>query len=160
MKKLLFVDVETSALKVSKNSFITQLAYYYENGKKKGFRDIKKDIYKTFVGDLDKFVDRYDKTDKMYLIGYNINFDAEWMRAMFIRNKNEFFGSYFFYPPIDVMQLAAYKFMKNNIHPENFKLATVCKQVGIRVDDKNLHDAMYDISITRQLYNKLIKIKG
>lgn len=35
----------------------------------------------------------------------------------------------------------------------NFKLATVSKALGIEVDDSKLHDAEYDILLTRQIYN-------
>jgi hypothetical protein len=34
----------------------------------------------------------------------------------------------------------------------NFKLATVARHTGIDVDDSRLHDSMYDIELTRQLW--------
>lgn len=35
---------------------------------------------------------------------------------------------------------------------ENFKLATVAKFMGINVDEEALHDAFYDIYLTREIY--------
>ena len=39
---------------------------------------------------------------------------------------------------------------------ENFKLMTVAKTVGIQIDESKLHDAMYDIYLTREIYNRII----
>ena len=36
------------------------------------------------------------------------------------------------------------------------KLKTVAKYLGIEVDKSKLHDAWYDIEITRQIYAKLL----
>jgi DNA polymerase-3 subunit epsilon len=55
------------------------------------------------------------------------------------------------------MQIAAFKYMRKNMRPENFKLSTVCRDFGLRVDEDRLHDGMYDITLTKNLYNKLLK---
>jgi hypothetical protein len=34
----------------------------------------------------------------------------------------------------------------------NFKLSTVARHCGISVDDKRLHDSLYDIELTRELW--------
>jgi hypothetical protein len=34
----------------------------------------------------------------------------------------------------------------------NFKLATVARYCGIKVDDSRLHDSQYDIELTRELW--------
>jgi DNA polymerase-3 subunit epsilon len=38
----------------------------------------------------------------------------------------------------------------------DFKLKTVCRHAGISVDESKIHDAIYDIEITRALYKKVI----
>jgi DNA polymerase-3 subunit epsilon len=156
--KQIFIDLETTGLN-PKQDKIKQLAYIYRvNGKiiKKG--NFKNNIYKSFINDLDQFVNKYNKKDKIYLIAYNAKFDSEFLRQLFLNNGNEFFGSYFYNPEICVMNLAAYKLMQKKRHPENFKLSTLCKYFKIKVSEDNLHDALYDITLTKDLFNKLRKI--
>ncbi len=154
----MFIDIETTGLD-PKGDSIVQLAYIYRvNGKLRGSGDFKGEgIYKRFVADLEKYVDRYNKEDKIQFIAYNAQFDSEFVRNMFLQNKNDFYGSYFWSPPICVMLLAAFKYMRKGKRPENFKLGTVCKDFKIKVKDESLHDAAYDILLTKQLYNKLLK---
>jgi len=155
----MFIDIETNQSLDPKTGSIVQLAYIYRvGGKIKGRGDFKgKDIYSRFLADLDKYVDRYNKDDKMYFIAHNAQFDSEFIRNMFLQNKNEFYGAYFYNPPICTMLLAAYKCMKKNKRPENFKLGTLCRTFNIKVKEDKLHDAAYDIDLTKQLYNKLAK---
>lgn len=158
MSKQLFLDTETTGLNY-KTDTIRQLGYIYRvGGKVVKQADITKNIYATFIKDLDGMVDKYNKKDKIYLIAYNAKFDAEFLRKMFEDNKNLFYGSYFYCPEICVMQMAAFKFMRKDIHPENFKLSTICRHLGVKVNDDKLHDALYDATITKNLYNKLLKV--
>lgn len=39
---------------------------------------------------------------------------------------------------------------------ENFKLMTVAKTMGIEIDENKLHDATYDIELTRDIFYKII----
>jgi DNA polymerase-3 subunit epsilon len=156
--KQLFIDIETNQSLDPKTGVITQLAFIYrKNGKTIKSVNIKTNIYTTFVSELDKIVDRFDKNDKVYFIGYNAKFDSDFIRELFTKNNNKFYGSYFFNPIIDIMNIAAYKFMLKKSHPENFKLGTIAKFLNIEVDNNNLHDALYDIEISRKVYSKLLK---
>ncbi len=50
------------------------------------------------------------------------------------------------------MVLASNK-LKNERHKlENFKLSTVAKYLGVNVDETKLHDAYYDIYLTKEVY--------
>ncbi len=40
---------------------------------------------------------------------------------------------------------------------KDFKLATVARKLKILVDDAKLHDAYYDIHLTREIYKKISK---
>ena len=40
---------------------------------------------------------------------------------------------------------------------ENFKLATVAKALGIEVSEDNLHDASYDIALTKGIFQIVTK---
>lgn len=118
------------------------------------------EVYKEFVALLGKHVSRYDKKDKFWFIGYNSQgFDMPMVRAWFVQNGDQYFGSFFHSVSPDVMVLAAQQLMGDRSGMEDFKLKTVARKLGVVVDDTRLHDAMYDIEITRQAYHILTKLK-
>ena len=103
-----------------------------------------------------KYVDKYDKKDKMFLVGYNsAAFDNHFLRALFLRNSDKYFGSLFWANPIDVYVLASHKVMSERHILSSFKLLDACKAFGISVDESKLHDAIYDVELTRELFKKL-----
>ncbi len=114
-----------------------------------------KNIFKKFTTLLEKYIDPYNKEDKFFFVAYNANFDKSFIVNFFIKNDNHYFSSYFFFPPIDVMYLAAEHLKNRRATMENFKLATVAKTLEIRLDTSKLHDAMYDIELTKMIYDKI-----
>ena len=103
-----------------------------------------------------KLVDPYDKRDKMFFVGYNSHaFDMPFMREFFRKCRDKYFGSWFFYPSIDVMLLAAHHLRDKRKWMPDFKLMTVADRLGIEVDKSKLHDALYDIEITREVYRRV-----
>lgn len=111
-------------------------------------------IYTAFVAMLAKYVNKYDKTDKFFLVGYNnASFDNQFLRAWFIQNGDKYFGSWFWANSIDVMVMATPYLADRRHTMENFKQGTVAKTLGIHVDDEKLHDALYDIEICRAIYD-------
>ena len=58
--------------------------------------------------------------------------------------------------------LAAPHMMNESVEPqkgrllfyemENFKLMTVARFLGIEVDESQLHDALYDVKLTKEIY--------
>ena len=114
-------------------------------------------VYKDFTALLAKHVDKFNKTDKFFLVGYNnASFDNQFLRAWFVQNNDNYFGSWFWSNSIDVMVLAS-EYLKEVRHTMvDFKLKTVAKQLGIEIDEKKLHDAKYDIHLTSSIY-KIIK---
>lgn len=112
-----------------------------------------KEVYKQFISILTKYVDKYNKQDKFFLCGFNNNaFDNAFLRAWFVQNDDNYFGSWFWSNSIDTMVTATHCLMDKRHEMENFKLKTVCKTCGIEVDESKLHDAEYDIHLTRLLY--------
>jgi len=112
-------------------------------------------VYAEFVKMLGKYVDKFDKKDKFYLCGFNnASFDNQFLRAFFKQNEDNYFGSWFWANCLDTYVLATPKLFDVRSTMANFKLATVCRQLGIEVEDEKLHDAQYDIFLTRQLYLK------
>lgn len=109
-------------------------------------------VFKTFMSILDRYIDKYDKFDKVFLIGYNVSFDKGFLVDYFIRNGNDFLFAYIWGNEIDVMSLAG-RILQNKRHLlENFKLSTVCEFMGIEVEEEKLHDSKYDIYLTRELF--------
>jgi DNA polymerase-3 subunit epsilon len=103
---------------------------------------------------MDKYVDRYDREDKFWFIGYNSYFDDQFLRKWFRQCGDPYYGSWFFWPALDVAQIAAqYLYLDRPTMP-NFKLGTVAKQLGIQVKEEDLHDAMIDVQVTRDIYYK------
>lgn len=157
-RKEIFLDLETNQSLDPYTGLITQIGIIYRvGGKIKEELFIDNNVYNNLILFLDKVIDRYDKEDKAYFIAYNSRFDEDFIRQLFLKNDNKYYGSYFYYPSIDVMQMAAFKLMRKNIRPENFKLGTICKHFDINIDETKLHNALYDIQRTKELYNKLIK---
>ena len=113
--------------------------------------------YNEFIRLLDTYIDKYDRSDKFHFIGYNAMFDSDHVRAWFEKNGNKYFGAYFFHPPIDVMGMAAVHFMEQRADMQDFKLLTVARALGLKVDEGMLHDAKYDIALTRKMFQVLLK---
>lgn len=116
------------------------------------------EVYAEITAMLRKYVDKYNKRDKFFQVGYNAaSFDSAFFRAFFKQNNDEYFGSWFWSDVIDVRVLAI-EFLKKSRHKMiDFKLATVAKYLGIEVDDSKLHDGKYDIWLTKEIYKKITK---
>lgn len=115
------------------------------------------DVYNKVVEMLGKYVDKYDRTDKFFLCGYNnASFDDNFFRAWFRQNGDEYFGSWFWGNSLDVMVLASQYFAEERHTMKDFKLSTVARQCGIEVCDESLHDALYDIRLTMEVYKKVV----
>ncbi len=101
------------------------------------------------------YVDRYDKRDKFFMAGYNVHFDEQFIRSFFQRNNNNYYGSWFHWPVIDVATLVGIASAKGALPAlGNFKLSTICEHCGISI---KAHDALSDIMATRNLYYELMK---
>ena len=115
-------------------------------------------VHRDLIRMLDKYVSKYDKKDKFFLIGFNnAQFDNQFFRAFFVQNGNNYFGSYFWANPLDVYVLATEHLLEMRPKMADFKLKTACAEMGIVVDESKLHDATYDVELTRQLYYSLKK---
>jgi DNA polymerase-3 subunit epsilon len=185
-KKILFFDSETSGLNPYLND-VVQLAYILEINNKivtKGdlkFRPINENTieedalaiagftkaqvmefpdsleqYEKFTSDIGQYIDKYDRTDKASPAGYNVYFDYKFL--MELQNKLNIkygLGCYLNHRIQDPMLLLSI-LVVNGFFPdlENLKLETICKYLKI---PHKAHDAMSDISATRELYYLLLK---
>jgi len=127
---------------------------------------LRKESFDILMTVIEQFIDKFDKRDKFYFLGYNVQFDIDFLRYMFQWMKTDFpaeygktyFGSYFFHKnnepridPFPVLQLYAIKY---NLNLPNWRLKTVCDHFGIRLD--NAHSALADIKATQELADKFI----
>lgn len=113
--------------------------------------------YRQLVGILSKYVNKFDKRDKMYLVGYNnAGFDNNFLRALFQQCGDKYFGSWFYPNCMDVYVMVTPFLMGVRNDMENFKLMTVARTMGIEIDENKLHDATYDIELTRDIFYRII----
>jgi len=111
-------------------------------------------VYEKLISILSKYINKFDKLDKFHLVGYNnSSFDNQFLRAYFVQNNDQYFGSWFWSDTIDCMVLACNKLKDDRTKLPNFQLKTVAQWLGIKVEENNLHDALYDIRITKQIYD-------
>lgn len=115
-------------------------------------------VYDQFVKLLAKYVDKYDRKDKFFLVGYNnASFDNQFLKAFFVQNGDQFFYSWFWVNAIDVMVMASHHLMAERPEMMDFKLETVARRFGIELDPDKLHDAAYDIHLTKEIYNRICR---
>lgn len=188
MGKLLFVDLETTGVNHWENGIHQISGCVDIDGEVKEYFDFKvkpnpsckiedgalrvanvtrdqvdkypdmREVYSGLMRIISKYIDRYNKNDKFFLVGYNnASFDNQFLRAFFTQNGDNYFGSYFWASCIDVMILAT-EHLKDKRHEMlDFKLKTVASYLDIEVDESKLHDATYDIHLTREIYYGLTK---
>lgn len=119
-------------------------------------RELPTKVYKKITTIFGDYCSKFDKTDKMIMVGYNAIFDYNMLRSWFEKLGDKYFGSWFHYPPIDVMNMAIVElFPVRNILP-NFKLATVADYLSIKPEGE-LHDAMIDIDLTKKVFEYLYR---
>lgn len=110
-------------------------------------------VHKAFTRLLSKYVDKYDPKNKAYLIGFNNRaFDDFFLRYFFELCGDRFIGAWFWADTIDVLCLAGQYLMEERTAMPSFKLKRVALTLGIDTDKKELHDALYDSKLTRQIY--------
>lgn len=116
--------------------------------------------YAGFLKMMSKYIDRYNKVDKAWLVGFNNrSFDDVFLRKLFYLCKDEFFGAWFWSDSLDVMVLASQYLMDRRRVMSSFKLVRVAMELGIEVDETKLHDSNYDAYLTREIYRIVTGLK-
>ena len=118
-------------------------------------------IYTKLTGIFSKYVNKFNRQDKMFFCGYNVaGFDMPFLRQWFEDNGDKYFGSWFWSVPLDVIILAQAKLIDDRSSMVDFKQGTVAKHLGITIDENRLHDAMYDIEVCYDIYKKVTEPAG
>jgi DNA polymerase III subunit epsilon len=103
-------------------------------------------LLKVFGGHCNKF----DKKDKMLFIGYNAQFDYNFLRKWFDKGGDKYFGSWFWNPPVDVMTLAMVRLAGSRPEMPDFKLTTVAGALGIPTG--NAHTPLADARMAKRIF--------
>ena len=109
---------------------------------------------KEFEALLSTYVNKFNKSDKFLWYGYNAIFDYNFVRQWFNKMGDKYLGSWFFFPPIDIMGIAAYYLRRERSQLKNFKLTTVAQHLGVELDGQ-AHDALYDVKLTHAVISEL-----
>lgn len=112
-------------------------------------------VYRKLVGILTKYIDRYDKNDRFYLVGQNVKFDYDMMRQWFEDNGDRYFYTFIFYHLIDIITISALFHITGIMKLPNMKLVTVAEHFGIKF---NAHDSKEDIRVCREIFYKFVAI--
>ncbi len=120
-----------------------------------GFPD-PQTVHRQFVEFLSRHCSKFDRHDKMYFAGYNVKFDDGFVRQFFLKNGDKYFGSFFWVPAFDVMNLCVIPFLSNRDILPNFRFETVAAALGFTAAGE-LHDAKTDSLLTAKLLERFIE---
>lgn len=186
MKKILWIDVETTDSDTKRGGGIHQISYILEVGGKvvceREFKmhpfkndlinakslavckltydDILKyphptEAFKQLVNDIAPY-------KKVVLGGFNNSiFDNPYFQSWWFKCTNDLgrreinLIDYIHFDALDVRVLAVNHFLEQRDEIKSFKLMDVARLVGIEVDEEKLHDAKYDIELTRDIYYRI-----
>ena len=111
------------------------------------------DAKNEFCRKIAQYINKYDRKQKAYLVGYNnCGFDNRFLRMWFTLCDDNYFGSWFWSDTRDTMVLASEYLEDRRTSMPDFQLHTVAETLGLEVDNSKLHDALYDVQLTRQIY--------
>lgn len=117
------------------------------------------DVFNQFIQLLSKYVNRYNSKDKFHVVAYNGNFDMQFLRAWFLKHNDQYFGSWFWHPVLDVMYLAAFHLLGKRHLMDNFKLSTVYEFL-FEEDFPNAHYGLDDVRATKRILNYILTKQG
>ena len=113
------------------------------------------DVYKKMKSIFLTYVDRYNKQDKLYLMGQNVGFDYGFLFELWKRQGDDYLGSFIHYHKIDLIALTTtFKLAGSFKAPlPNMKLATLCEYFGLSAQT---HDSLDDIRKTREIFIRMV----
>ena len=100
---------------------------------------------------LGAYVDRYDRNDKFVVGGHNVQFDIDFLQALWDYFGDKYFYSYFqIGTSIDTKKLASWWMWTGGFvtDPASTKLMDIAIALDVEMHG-NEHDALFDITLTR-----------
>lgn len=110
-------------------------------------------------GTFEKYVNRFDSSDKFVPVGFNVNFDLDFLRETWrqaLPQDRYGVGCFFFNAPIDIRTYLGKLVATGGLRLPNYKLVTACCHFDIPMGS-GAHDALNDIRATRELMYRCIK---
>jgi DNA polymerase-3 subunit epsilon len=106
-----------------------------------------------FFDIVSRHIDVSDPTDRFYACGYNAaRFDIPFAEKFITQNSTFDYRSIFRSAPLEVMSFVAQYCMNNDIFISSFAMGRVAKTLGIPIITSSLHEGLYDIRLTREIY--------
>ncbi|MFC1679943.1 exonuclease domain-containing protein, partial [Elusimicrobiota bacterium] len=115
----------------------------------------KRQGYEELIRTMERWVHRYNKSDKMLWIGQNPEFDVRFVRTLFREMDDKFFGSWWDRGPADLITLAKIMKIRGHISPPDYKLGSLAAECDVPLE---AHDALADVRATYLVWNKLMKL--
>ncbi len=190
MRKILWLDLETTDSKTDRGGGIHQISYIIDidgivvESKEFKVKPFKNDLINhesiTFCGKTFEEINNYPppqeafrvmvndvhKYRKMVIGGYNNAifdnplFQAWWYKcSQELRRYDLKFSEYFHYDALDVRVMAVDDLLDTRDDMKSFKLGEIGKHYGLDVDESGLHDALYDVQLTKDIYYKIKEVK-
>lgn len=107
--------------------------------------------FKEFLG---KFINKFNINDKAIFAAYYARFDNDFIRELFNKYNDNYFGSWFYPMPLDILSTVILAFKNEIISKlENFKNIIVAKH--LKFNDFLAHNALSDIQTSRKIQLKL-----
>lgn len=182
--EILWIDVETTGLDHNRNEILTMSGMVEIGGEVKDEFDFKlrptviddisealkinkltveevvnfplpRHAHIQLSGILAKYVNKYDKNEKFILAGQNVQFDKNFLRSLWERQGDKYFGSWFWHHTLDTMTAAMMLKYIGKLDVPNFKLETLAAHYGIEFD---AHNSLADIRCTRQVMMKMLEV--
>lgn len=117
-------------------------------------------VFSQFVGILNKYVDRFNPTDKFFLVGFNNKtFDDNFLREFFLQNNDRFFGSYFWSNSFDMMSVATPPLASVRHTMRDFRLPSVASACGVDVSAEEYKGDMGNVRLTKAVFDTLVNMK-
>lgn len=168
--KVLYFDTETTGIveidgKIKEEFNLFSQPFSYENISPEalGIHGISIDTIKQFpkpetlrrrlISILSKYVDKYDRNDKFYPAGQNVQFDLKFLEENFKKNNDVYFGSWFWRYLLDLYSLSTILRYKGFLNTENLKLETLAEYFNVEL---KAHNAVSDIKCTRMIIRLIL----
>lgn len=115
-----------------------------------------KEVHTKMCSIFGKYVSKFEKGDKFCPIGYNVQFDIDFLQSFFKKNDDKYYGSWMNYKIVDPLRRLHELDYEGKIDLPDYKLSTVCEHFAI---PHNAHEALSDIKATRELRKLLSEMK-
>lgn len=111
-------------------------------------------VYAEFTALLGDHVAKFDRADKFWFWGFNSGFDFQFLHSWAKACGDKYLMSWMHWPPLCVAQEIARRFPDRWASFPSRKLGAVACACDV-TPPENLHDAMADIVLTRELWRKM-----